>query len=72
MFVTNTVISSEEDGQAPLDMVHVNIFGPKIKADVFVVGSFMLAKIPAPEVTLQVPIPTNGEFAFKFMLVRFV
>ena len=54
-----------EVGQVPLPMLHIKIFVPVFKLFTEEVAEFGAVKIPLPETTVQVPVPTVGIFALR-------
>lgn len=53
---------ADEGGQTPLLIVHWKIFIPTPSAVMPVVGEFGEVIVPAPEINVQLPVPTPGRF----------
>jgi len=55
-------MSSEEGGQMPFVIVHRNVFTPTFKPVTPDVGELGVVTDPEPVITLQLPVPADGEF----------
>jgi hypothetical protein len=58
-----------EFGQTPLLIVHLKTFAPTPKAVMPVVGEVGVVIKPAPEIKVQLPVPTAGVFPFMVYVV---
>lgn len=56
---------SVEAIQVPLEMVQTNVFVPILSPVTLDVGDEVVAMVPAPETTLQLPVPIIGVFPFN-------
>jgi hypothetical protein len=64
MFEPERITSSLEDGQDPLEIVHLNVVGiPGTRPETLDVGELGDAIDPGPETIDHEPVPTEGEFA---------
>ena len=57
------VTSSNEDVQGLFDIVHLSVLVPTERPETLEIGLFTFVKVAVPEMTVQVPVPTAGEFA---------
>lgn len=56
---------SVEALQVPLEIVQTNVFVPTLSPDSAEVGEDGVVIVPAPETTLQLPVPITGTFPFN-------
>ena len=59
------VTSSKEFGQGGLEIVQRKIFAPTDNPVTVVFGLLMFPKVPVPEIIVHVPVPVEGELAYK-------
>jgi hypothetical protein len=60
---TLIVTVDEDDGQTPLEIVHLKMLLPAGNPFMFVVAEAGLPIVPPPEATVHKPVPTAGTFA---------
>ena len=64
------VMSSVEDAQAPLLMVHLNVaLLPIVRPVTVELAELAVVIVAVPDTTLQVPVPIAGTFAAKVVVV---
>jgi len=52
-------------GFVPFVMVHLKMFAPELRPVTVAVGEAVFEKVPAPLITVQTGVPTDGAFAAK-------
>ena len=63
------ITSSVEAGHAPLVIVHLNVLAPTPSAVNPDVGEEGVVIVPAPAISVHVPVPTAGAFPAKVAVV---